>query len=850
MFSLKLSRYLRFGLKRLKSPVMRCLGVDFTFEGRTRNSASARRPVILEFSSSLSRTASEITGIISAPLVVLALLATPAISCAQEWASYGGDPGGTKYSRLNQINRENVNRLRPAWIFHTGDISEGSKWPTRSTFESTPLVADGIMYVTTPFSRIMALDPETGRELWSFDPRIDRTESANLFINRGAAYWSDGLKRRVFLGTLDGRLFSLIAATGKLDDSFGQGGWIDLRSGAAEKYPNRRLGMTSPPAIYKNVVICGSIVSDGEPYGPLGVVRGFDARTGKVLWTFYPVAQGGELGNDAWARGAWKGRGGGNAWAPLSVDDSRGIVFLPLTSPSADLYGGDRPGAGLFGDSLVALDAMTGKRLWYFQTIHHDLWDYDLPAQPTLVQVLKDGKVVDAVAQVTKTGYTFVFDRVTGAPVFPIEEVPVPKSQVPGEAAYSTQPRPLLPPPFARQGMTTTELGDVTRETRAYCQNLMDGAALGSMYTPLSLQGTILFPGTLGGANWGGASFDSETRTLYVNSMDVAMVFRLEKAPDGSAVPYRAQGPGSPYSRFWSPDLIPCQQPPWAFLTAIDLDTGKFRWRSVLGVVDKLVDRGLPPTGAPNIGGSLVTAGGLVFIGATNDSRFRAFDKDTGKEIWVTKLPASAHASPMTFRGKKTGKQYVVIAAGGGNKFSNIFSDALIAFALPSQPDSPTEVSYSRSLARERDTVPQTPAQTPGAAEIFSHARHAPLKMDCAVCHAGALKGDKAGFPQQSKCMTCHQGISVDTPAIRSLAALPAGKELAPLTPRYQLPDFVFFRHDRHMVKDISCATCHGDVGAQEHIQPVLAMKMKACVDCHQLHRAAVACTTCHALTM
>ncbi len=457
--------------------------------------------------------------------------------------------------------------------------------------------------------------------------------------------------------------------------------------------------------------------------------------------------------------------------------------------------------------------------------------------------------MLDAVAQVTKTGYTFVFDRVTGAPVFPIEEVREPKSEVPGETPYPTQPRPLSPPPFARQSMTLSELGDVTPETRAYCLRLMDDAVLGPMYTPISLQTTILFPGTLGGANWGGASFDAETRTLYVNSMDVAMVFRLVKAPEGSAVPYRAQGPGSPYSRFWDPDLIPCQQPPWAFLTAIDLDTGKFRWRSVLGVVDKLVDRGLPATGAPNIGGSLVTAGGLVFIAATNDSRFRAFDKDNGKEIWVTKLPASAHASPMTFRGKKTGKQYVVIAAGGGNKFSNTFSDALIAFALPSQTDSPAEVSYSRSLAREHDTVQPRPSQISGAAEIFSHAQHGSLKIDCSFCHPGAVNGEKAGFPQQSKCMTCHQTISAGTPAIQSLAVLPAAKELAPVTPRYQLPDFVFFRHDRHMVKNMSCATCHGDVGAQEHIQPVLAMKMKACVDCHQVYRADVGCTTCHALT-
>jgi quinoprotein glucose dehydrogenase len=781
--------------------------------------------------------------------LVFTSLVIPALTPAQEWAFYGGDPGGTKYSRLEQIDRTNVNQLRPAWMFHTGDISDGSKWPTRSVFENTPLVANGVMYLTTPFSRLIALDPETGKELWSFDPRIDLTLSANLFINRGAAYWSDGSKRRVFLGTLDGRLFSLMADSGKLDDSFGHAGWLDLRAGAAEKYPNRRLGMSSPPAIYKNVVICGSIVSDSDPHGPAGIVRGFDARTGKLLWIFSPIPQAGEFGNDGWTGDSWNGRGGANAWAPLTVDTARGIVFLPLTSPSADMYGGDRPGAGLFGDSLVALNALTGKRLWHFQTLHHDLWDYDLPAQPTLVQAMKGGKIVDAVAQVTKTGYTFVFNRITGKPIFPIEEVPVPKSEIPGEVAYPTQPRPVMPPPFARQGMTAAELGNVTPETRAYCQSLMEGADLAPMYTPISFRRTILFPGTVGGANWGGASYDPETRTLYVNSMDVGMVLRLVKAAEGSTSPYRSRGAQSPYSRFWDPDLIPCQQPPWGFLTAINLDTGQFRWRSVLGVVDKLIERGLPPTGAPNIGGTLVTGGGLVFVGATNDSRFRAFDKDTGKELWATKLPASAHATPMTFRGKKSGKQFVVIAAGGGNKFSNVFSDTLVAFSLPSHPDASPQVSYSRSPTRERDIVQRntTPAAS-AAPEIYGHARHASFKIECASCHAGSVNGERAGFPRQAQCMTCH-GSNNGAPAVAWLTALPASKMLAPAAPIYQLPDFVFFRHDKHEVKGIGCTTCHGDVTAQARLQPVLAMKMKACVDCHQANRAAVSCTTCHTLT-
>jgi len=430
-------------------------------------------------------------------------------------------------------------------------------------------------------------------------------------------------------------------------------------------------------------VICGSLTSDGEPRGPKGDVRAFDARTGKQVWIFHTVAQKGEFGNDTWEGDSWKDRAAANAWSILSVDTQRGIVFLPLTSPATDYYGGDRKGANLFGDSLVALDAASGKRLWHFQTVHHNLWDYDLPAQPVLVEVRHEGRVIPAVAQVTKTGFTFVFDRVTGKPLFDIEEVPVPKSEVEGEQAWPTQPRPVKPPPYARQSMRPDELTDVTPESRAYCSKLADGAAFGNIFTPMGLKPTVLFPGSNGGANWGGASYDPETRTLYVNSMDVGMLFRMVKRPEGSLVPYRNQGSGTPNSRFWDKDLNPCQKPPWGFLTAINLDTGDFRWRSVLGVVDELLAKGIPPTGTSNLGGSLVTAGGLVFIGATNDKRFRAFDKDTGKEIWTTKLPASAHATPMTFAGKKTKKQFVVIAAGGGNKYNKDYSDSLVAYTLP-----------------------------------------------------------------------------------------------------------------------------------------------------------------------
>jgi Glucose dehydrogenase len=540
----------------------------------------------------------------------LLLLSIPGLLPAQEWPAYAGDPGGSKYSPLKQINRENVTRLRVAWTYHTGDVSDGSEHPTRSAFEATPLVVGGVLYITTPFNRVVALDAETGKKFWDFDPMIDKDKSANLFISRGAAWWSGGNRKRIFLGTLDGRLFSIDASTGKPDDSFGAAGFVDLREGVADKFPGRTYGMTSPPAIYKDLVICGSLTADGEPRGPQGDVRAFDVRTGKRVWTFHTVARKGEFGNDTWEDNSWQDRSAVNAWSILSIDTARGILFLPLTSPGVDLYGGDRKGAGLFGDSLVALDAATGKRLWHFQTVHHNLWDYDLPAQPNLVEVQRGGRLIPAVAQITKTGFTFVFDRLSGKPLFDIEEIPVPKSEVAGEQAWPTQPRPVKPPPYARQSMRRDELTDVTPDSRAYCAKLLEGAVTADIFTPVGLKPTVLFPGTNGGANWGGASYDPETRTLYVNSMDVGMLYRMEPRPAGSIIPFRPKGSGTVNSRFWDERLNPCQKPPWGFLTAISLDTGDFRWRSVLGVVDELIAKGLPATGSPNIGGSLVNGGG------------------------------------------------------------------------------------------------------------------------------------------------------------------------------------------------------------------------------------------------
>ncbi|MDX2180949.1 MAG: pyrroloquinoline quinone-dependent dehydrogenase [Bryobacteraceae bacterium] len=615
---------------------------------------------------------------------------------ATAWLHYGADAGGTRYSNLSQIHRGNVNQLKVAWTYNTGDIADGTGNGVKSAFEATPIVVDGAMYLVSALHRLIALDAETGRELWTFDPKLDRVRPQMLYTHRGAAYWTDGRERRLFYGTLDGQLWAIDAKTGRPAAGFGEAGAVDLRRGVTAEGmldgSRRGYGMTSPPLIFGNLVICGSIVPDADAKSPLGDVRAFDARTGKLVWTFHVIPRDGEFGVETWEErsdgaarlgDSRKGRGAANMWSIASLDEKRGLVFLPLTSPANDRYGGDRPGANLFGDALVALDAATGKRVWHFQTVHHDLWDYDLPAQPVMTRMLKGGKLVDAVAQVTKMGFTFVFDRETGAPLFDVVEKPVPASEVPGERAYPTQPFPVAPPPFARQSFSKEELTDVTPESRAFCETLIEGAALAPMYTPTGLKRTILFPGTNGGANWGGASYDPVTRTLYVNSMDVGQVGAMVKNRPGAELPYRMTGAPTYYSRFWDRNRWPCQKPPWGHLTAIDLDKGEFKWRVTLGVVDALIEKGLPPTGTSNLGGSIVTAGGLLFIGATDDSRFRAFDKYTGKEIWTVKVPASAHATPMTFQGLRTKKQFVVVAAGGGNKYNDQYDGALIAYSLP-----------------------------------------------------------------------------------------------------------------------------------------------------------------------
>ena len=548
-------------------------------------------------------------------------------------------------------------------------------------FESTPIVIDGALYFSTPSNRVIALDAETGKDIWRFDPQAGRAGPRHFLQHRGVAYWhgKSGDDGRILYGTFDGRLIALDAKTGKPCRAFGKDGTVDLRAGVADAYPAAEYSVTSPPTIYQDLVITGAAVPEYPSKGPSGQVRAFDVRSGKLAWTFHTIPRPGEMGHESWEGDAWKERTGANVWSIMSVDLERGLVFLPIGSASYDFYGADRRGLGLFSNSLVALDAASGKLVWYYQMVHHDIWDYDMPAQPVLITVRRDSRDIPAIAQLTKMGFVFILDRLTGKPLFPVEERPVPNSDVPGEAAWPTQPSPVKPPPLVRQSFSEGDLSTVTPESNRYCAQLFHSLESHGMYTPYGRKLTLVVPGTLGGANWSGASFDRASGYLFVNANEVGAVGAMEPQAADAPVRYRRASKEGEYARFWDEHQWPCQKPPWGTLNAVDVNKGEIVWKVPIGVVDGLKTT----TGTPNLGGSIVTDGGVVFIGATTDSRFRAFDARTGEQLWVGDLEASAYATPMTYLGKKTGKQFVLIVAGGGGYFMGKVSDVLVAFAPP-----------------------------------------------------------------------------------------------------------------------------------------------------------------------
>lgn len=589
---------------------------------------------------------------------------------ATEWPYYGQDAGGARYSDLDQINRNNVGALEQAWVYRTGDIAAGRAHYT----ECTPLVVDGVLYVITPFSRLIALDAMTGDELFRFSPdpplSEEETQGGGL-ASRGIAYGVWGDKRRVFLPVRDGRLYSIDLDTRQPDPAFGVQGCLDLRAGLPDG--GDYFFLSSPPALCHDVLLQPFGISDSSSerlhYVPL---RAFDAHSGKLLWAFDTVPQPGQFGYDTWAAGSTANRAGCNPWAPISADLERGIFYAPLGAPNSDKYGGDRKGKNLFANTLIALDAQSGKRLWHFQTVHHDIWDYDLPAMPNLFAVERDGDIIPAVAVVGKTGHTFVFNRVTGEPFFPIEERAVPASDVPGEHAAPTQPFPTRPPAFARQGMTRDDLHSTDPDDLRALQAEFDGYRSEGLFTPPSANGTIVIPGQLGGANWSGVAV-APGGLMYVTANELPYITRVRVEPDG------AYGIRASARHFRDSKGNPAITPPWGTVTKLDLAQGTLIWQKPLGDVAGFQGDG--PTGTLNFGGGTVTAGGLFFVAAALDAKLRAFDVDTGDELATYDTTVAGQGAPVTYLGRD-GKQYVALFAGGGGKAQVAKGDYVLAFRL------------------------------------------------------------------------------------------------------------------------------------------------------------------------
>jgi quinoprotein glucose dehydrogenase len=633
-----------------------------------------------------------------------------------EWPTYGGDAGSTKYAPLDQITRDNVQRLAVAWRWESPDnaivSAHRGKLPAfPASFKSTPIMVNGVLYIKTSLSQAAAIDAATGKALWTFDPEMwQRHRPANTGFNaRGVAYWSDGRSARIFLPTGDAYLWALDAGTGRPVENFGISGAVDALKGIRREVPRGEYQLMSTPIVVGDVVIVGPVISDGPRYqlAPPGDVRGYDVRTGKELWTFHTIPQEGELGNDTWENGSWRYTGGANPWGMLTADPELGYVYVPTGTPTNDYYGGHRPGANVFAESLICLDARTGRRVWHFQFVHHGLWDYDATAAPLLVDLVVGGKPIRAVAVVTKQAFTYVFDRITGAPVFPIEERPVPRGSIPGEWYSPTQPIPTRPPAFDRQGVTVDDLVDFTPELRREAEAILRDYAYGPLFEPPTAagdgkRGTILMPGAGGGANWHGAAVDPETGRLYVPSRTSPTVVQLN-VPDPSRSDFRYIG-GAGAIR--GPQGLPLFKPPYMRLTAIDLNQGSLAWTIPLGDGPRrrVIELGAPdpgPLGGGAYTGPLVTKT-LLFIGvrgseapdlvfgtpdaaataidarrgdATAPPVLHAIDKATGATVHAVMLPAAPTGSPMTYMAN--GRQYIVLAHGAGS------STGLIGLALP-----------------------------------------------------------------------------------------------------------------------------------------------------------------------
>jgi len=639
----------------------------------------------------------------SIPLLVLLAARAAAQTPASEWPVYGHDAGGSRYSPLAGITRENVARLREAWRIRTGDLDVEPPPPRHMAFQATPILVGGLLVLPTPLGRVLALDPETGAERWRFEADFEDRRFSE-FTSRGVAAWTDAAaaagaacRVRIFAATVESRLFALDAASGRRCEAFGTHGEVSLREGVGELRP-WDYTISSPPLVAGDLVVVGSAMSDNQRVEmPSGIVRAYDARSGRLVWAWDPIPRHGEdPGSREWRSEQAARVGAANAWSILSYDAARALVFVPTSSPSPDYYGGERLGSNRYANSVVALHAKTGTVAWHYQTVHHDLWDYDLPAQPVLTEIVRDGRSVPVVLQATKQGFLFVLHRETGEPVFPVEERPVPASDVPGEQAWPTQPFPTGMPVLIPQTLRPEDAWGLTPLDRRSCRKAIAALRNEGIYTPPSLRGTLAYPGNAGGTNWGSLAVEPTRRVAIVNQSNLPFVVRLipradferERRAGGGFFGLREFSPqeGTPYALvrypLQSPIQLPCNPPPWGTLAAVALDTGALLWQVPLGTVPDRLRVPLPiELGLPNLGGPLATAGGLAFIAAAMDGVLRAFDLETGAELWSDRLPAGGNANPMTY--SANGRHFVVIAAGGHGKLGTRRGDFVVAYALP-----------------------------------------------------------------------------------------------------------------------------------------------------------------------